>query len=78
MTTDTNLSQATTQFATALLREMWVKKGHIVMFFVGFIVGVAKERENLLSVIAAILLISFLIWVFWVFLGWVNGVTDDQ
>ena len=78
MTTDTNLSQATAQFASALLREAWVKKGHIVMFFVGFIVGVAKERDNLLSVIVTILLISFLILVFWIFLGWLNGVTDDQ
>lgn len=61
MTTDTNLSQATTQFATALLRESWVKRGHIVMFFVGFIVGVAKERDDLLSVIVSILAIAFLV-----------------
>lgn len=65
MTTNTNLSQATTQFATALLREAWVKRGHIVMFFVGFIVGVAKERDNLMTTVAVIFAILWLILLTW-------------
>ena len=60
MPTNTNLSQATTQFATILLREMWVKKGHILMFIIGFIVGVAKERDNGIHMMAVILVIAFL------------------